>query len=393
MAGITGLGTTYDLPNYTGVLHGLSPAATPFFSAIGGLNGGGQTTSTEFEWSTYDLRNPGQNTKTEGATAPTAEARVRANVTNVTQIHQEKVSVAYSKQAARGQKSGSNNDLSSNVQSERDWQIEQMLKQMILDVEWSFLNGTYAKPGSNGSARKTRGLVSAITTNKLDRGTAITGVTSATDTLTKTAHGLADDTAIVFTATGAATGIVAGRVYYVASQTANTFKVVAKVGGAAITLGTATGIDLRVPTSAATDVDDINDLAQTVYDNGGSADGETATLIVNSVQKRAITAAYATAYGKYVESSRTVGGVNMTTLVTDFGTLNVMASRHVAQDSVILADLGLCRPVYLEVDGKGHFFAEPLAKTGASEDVQLYGEVGLAYGPETAHGIITGLKV
>ncbi|NLA65903.1 MAG: DUF5309 domain-containing protein, partial [Leucobacter sp.] len=127
MSGITGLGTTYNLPNYTGILHGLSPAATPFFSAIGGLNGGGQTTSTEFEWSTYDLRNPGQNTKTEGATAPTAEARVRANVTNVTQIHQEKVSVAYSKQAARGQKAGTNNDQSGNVQSERGWQIEQML--------------------------------------------------------------------------------------------------------------------------------------------------------------------------------------------------------------------------------------------------------------------------
>lgn len=393
MAGITGLGTTYNLPNYTGVLHSLSPAATPFFSAIGGLNGGGQTTSTEFEWSTYDLRNPGQNTKTEGATAPTAEARVRANVTNVTQIHQEKVSVAYSKQAARGQKAGTNNDQSSNVQSERDWQIEQMLKQMILDVEWSFINGTYAKPGSNGTARQTRGLVAAITTNKLSRGTSITGASSATDTITSTAHGLANDTAIVFSSVGAASGIIPGRVYYVASKATDTFKVVSAVGGTAITLGTASDIAFRVPTTAGTDVDDINDLAQTVYDNGGSADGETATLIVNSVQKRALTAAYATAYGKYVESSRNVGGVNMTTLVTDFGTLNVMASRHVAQDSVILADLGLCRPVYLEVDGKGHFFAEPLAKTGASEDVQLYGEVGLAYGPETAHGIITGLKV
>lgn len=393
MAGITGLGTTYNLPNYTGILHGLSPAATPFFSAIGGLNGGAQTTSPEFEWSTYDLRNPGQNTKTEGATAPDASARVRSNVTNVTQIHQSKVSTSYSKQGARGQKSGTNNDKASNVQSERDWQIEQELKQMVLDVEWSFLNGVYAKPSTNADARKTRGLVAAITTNKLTRGTAITGASSATDTITSTAHGLANDTAIVFSAVGAATNIVPGRVYYVASKATDTFKVVSAVGGTAITLGTASDIAFRIPATAATDVDDINDLAQKVYDNGGSADGETATLIVNSVQKRAITAAYASAYGKFVETSRNVGGVGMTTLVTDFGILNLMASRHVAQDSVILADLGLCRPIYLEVDGKGHFFAEPLAKTGASDDVQLYGEVGLEYGPETAHGIITGLKV
>jgi hypothetical protein len=55
--------------------------------------------------------------------------------------------------------------------------------------------------------------------------------------------------------------------------------------------------------------------------------------------------------------------------------------------------LGECSPVYLEVPGKGHFFAEPLAKTGASDDVQLYGEVGLAYGVESSHGILTGCSL
>ena len=393
MSGITGLGTTYNLPNYTGMLHELSPSATPFFSAIGGLNGGGQTTSTEFEWETYDLRNPGQNTKTEGATAPPAEARVRGNVTNVTQIHQEKVSVSYSKQSAKGQKAGTNNDQANPVLSERDWQIQQMIKQMLLDVEWSFLLGTYAKPGNNSTARRTRGLIEAIQTNVIDLGTGFADATSATDTITSTSHGLSNGDAIVFTDVGAAANIVVGRVYYVLSVATNTFKVATSVGGSALTLGTATGIDFRLPVTGTTDVDDINDLAQKVYDNGGSSDGETATLIVNSKQKRAISAAYASAYGKYVENSRTVGGVNMTTLVTDFGTLNVMPSRHVHQDAIVLADLSMCRPVYLEVEDKGHFFAEPLAKTGASEDVQLYGEVGLAYGPETAHGIITGLKV
>jgi hypothetical protein len=36
MSGITAMGTTYNLPNYTGLLYGLSPEETPFFSAIGG---------------------------------------------------------------------------------------------------------------------------------------------------------------------------------------------------------------------------------------------------------------------------------------------------------------------------------------------------------------------
>ena len=78
MSGITGLGTTYNLPNYTGILFGLTPSETPLFSAIGGLTGGRQATSTEFEWETFDLRNANQNVALEGATAPTAQAIARA---------------------------------------------------------------------------------------------------------------------------------------------------------------------------------------------------------------------------------------------------------------------------------------------------------------------------
>src|SRR5213076_1716790 len=101
MAGITGIGTTFNLPNYHGELFAISPAETPLLSSIGGLTGGGSTGSTEFEWQTYDLRDPNQASRVrlEGATAPTAEERVRANVRNVCQIHQEKVSVSYTKQA------------------------------------------------------------------------------------------------------------------------------------------------------------------------------------------------------------------------------------------------------------------------------------------------------
>lgn len=393
MAGITGLGTTYNLPNYTGVLHQLSPSVTPLFSAIGGLGNGGQTTSTEFEWEAFDLREPDQNVKTEGATAPTAEARVRSNVTNVTQIHQEKVSVSYSKLGATGQKSGTNNDQANPVLSEIDWQVEQALKQMLLDVEWSFINGKYSKPGNNSTPRKTRGLIDAISTNRIERGTVKTGLSAATDTITETSTTVADGDEVVFTDVGASTAIRAGRRYFVVGKSSNAFKVSASKGGSPITIGSAT-VSLRVAASGTTDVDDFNELAQIVYDNGGIANLDTATLIMGSSQKRALSAAYASAYGgKFVESSRTVGGVNVTTVVTDFGTLNVMVDRYVPADTVILASLDHMRPVYLEVPGKGHFFAEPLAKTGSSDDVQLYGEVGLAYGPETAHGVMTGLKI
>jgi len=393
MAGISGLGTNYNLPNYTGILHSLTPAATPLFSAVGGLTGGKQTTSTEFEWSTYDLRNAGQPAVVEGATAPTAQGRVRANVTNVVQIHQEKVSVAYSKIAAYGQKAGSNNDAPSNVAGEVDWQVTQMLKQMVRDIEFSFLNGTYQKPADNSTGRKTRGLIPAITSNVTAvAASTITGLSAATDTITETSTALADGDKIVFTSVGASTAITTGRVYHVVNKSTNAFKVSETAGGSAVTIGTAT-VAYRKPRSTALATTDIDGILQKVWDNGGLGDGETSTLIVNSKQKLAISAAYAGAYGKFVETSRTVGGVAVDTIVTDFGVVNIMLNRFMPVDAIVVASLGELAPVYLEVPGKGHFFAEPLAKTGASDDVQLYGEVGLEYGPESHHGIITGLAV
>jgi hypothetical protein len=392
MSGITAMGTTYNLPNYTGLLYGLSPRETPFFSAIGGLNGGMQTDSTEFEWGYYDLRAPGQNVQLEGATAPTAQERVRSNGSNVTQIHQEKVSVSYSRQGATGMKSGVNNTLQSSVTNELDWQTEQMLVQMVRDVEYSFMLGSYNKPTDNTTKRQTRGLLTAIATNKVDNSTStVTGLSASTDTITETATALSNGDKIVFTDTGASTAISTGRTYYVVSKSTNAFKVSLTSGGSAITIGTAT-VAYRKPYTTALTPDTLSASLQSIYDNGGFRGGAR-TLIVNSTQKIKISAAYASAYGKFTETSRTVGGVAVDSIVTDFGTVNVMLSPFVPQDAILAVALSECKPVYLEVPGKGHFFAEPLAKTGASDEVQLYGEVGLAYGNERDHGLITGLAI
>jgi hypothetical protein len=399
MAGITGMGTTFNLPNYAGELFAITPDDTPLLSAIGGLTGGGMTTATEFEWQTYDLRDPAQRTKVEGATAPTAEERVRANVRNVCQIHQEKVSVSYTKQAAVGQMAtpqsapftGVNG--SNPVTNELDWQTAQALKSVALDVNFSFINGSYANPTTNATARQTRGLLAAITTNRIAKGTAVTGATSATDTITSTGHGLSDGNKIVFTAIGAATNIVPGRVYYVDAIDANTFKVATTNGGTALTLGTATGIAFTKPWATTLTGDHVSDLLQLAYDNGGISEQNTGTLLCNSIQKRAITKAFASQYGQYQETSRTIGGVSVSTVVTDFGTLNLMMDRHMPQDTIAAVSLEQLMPVFLNIPGKGVFFDEALAKTGASDERQLYGEIGLKYGSERAHAVMTGLVV
>jgi hypothetical protein len=394
MAGISALGTNYNLPNYTGILHALTPADTPFFSAIGGLTGGRQTTSTEFEWQKYDLRDASQPAVVEGADAPTLTGRVRANVTNVVQIHHSAVGVAYSKAAAVGQKAGTNNDAMNPVRSELDWQVEQELKAMVRDVNYSFWQGVYQKPSDNNTARKTRGLLAAITTNAQVADETLVGngdsLWEADDeVITEATHGLAVGDRVRIAIDSGATGATAGYYWVKTVPTANTFTVSPTKGGTTQAISADGVVDVYKATALS--IVKLNTLMQSVWDNGGMAESVTATLAVNSGLKLTISQLYANAYGKFMETSRNVGGVNFETIVTDFGTLNLMLDRQIPQGTLAVVSLEQCAPIYLEVPQKGHFFAEPLAKTGATDRTQLYGEVGLEYGNEAAHGKIEGL--
>lgn len=395
MAGITALGTTYNLPNYTGILHLLTPADTPFFSAIGGLTGGGQSTDKEFEWGTYDLRTAGQNVSLEGQDAPTPQERVRATANNITQIHHEAVSISYTKQAATGALSGlATAGATSSVLNELDFQTRNMLTQMVRDVEWSFINGVYQKPVDNTTARKTRGLLAAITSNVISASAAaVTGAAAAaTDIITATAHGMTAGDTVRFASVGAATPLTTTDVYYVIATNlaANTFSVSLTKGGSIVNItvdGTVTWSEGVTLTKTLIDT-----LLQTAYDNGGLMESDTRTLLVPSSQKLAVTAAYTTAGYVIKNLDGNVGGVNVQRVDSDFGTLNLMVDRHMPQDTIAAVSLEDCRPVYLEVPGKGHFFEEPLAKTGATDRNQLYGEVGLDYGNQMKHAKMTGLK-
>lgn len=395
MGAVSGLGTTYNLPNYTGTLHLLTPTDTPFFSAIGGLSGGKQTTSTAFEWQTEDIAAASQPAGIlEGADAPTAAERSRSNVSNVVQIHQEQVSIAYSKLAAIGLKAGINNAAGNPITNERDHQIELTLKKMVRDIEYSFLQGTYQAPSDNSTGRKTRGLLAAISTNANVAETLVgdgaSAWTAADEVITETAHGLAVGDRVRIAITSGATGATAGYFYVRTVPSSSTFTVSATKALTAVQAITADGV-VDVYKQPALTVDHIEDLLQDVYDNGGIMETGTAALLVGSAQKRALSAAYASAYGKFQETSRTVGGVAVDTVVTNFGTLNVMLDRHMPAGTIAVASLEQCAPVYLEVPGKGHFFAEQLATTGSAENWQVYGEVGLEYGAETAHGKLTNL--
>lgn len=312
MTGVTGQGTTYNLPNYTGDLFLVSKEDTPFLSAIGGLTGGESAGSTLIEWQTEDMRDADiTRQRTEGAQAPNGEERPRSRVSNVLEIHQEAVELSYTRQATTRMRSTDGEKLvtigtTTMPESELKHQLDLSLKQVARDVNKAFITGTYQNPTDNTTPRKTRGLVEAITTN----------VVAGTGSLTE---------------------------------------------------------------------DLVLDTLQKVWEHGGIREGETRTILVGAKMKRALSKVFIKENG-YRETSRTVGGVNVQAIETDFGACNIMLDNDVPADTLLVVSLEECAPVFLEIPGKGTFFAEPLAKTGAFDKVQLYGEIGLRYGAEQHHG-------
>lgn len=317
MATVSGQGTTFNLPNYTGELFNIAPSDTPFLSAIGGLGSGKATTSVEFEWQTEDLESTSaNNAKVEGAAAPAASGVSRSNVSNVVEIHQESIEVSYTKQAATGLHNGINWEESNPVRDELAHQVNLKLRKVAVDIEKSFLSGVYAKPANNATARTTRGVLTAITTN-------------------------------VFANAGTP----------------------------------------RALTKAIVD----NALAD-MFENGAVLNQASTVLMVGPAQKIALSNLYSSATLNQPTETRNIGGVAIDTLVTDFGVFGVMVNRWFPTGKIGVIDLSVCAPVFLNVPGKGHLFVEPLAKTGASDKYQLYGEVGLEYGPEVYHGLIGDLS-
>lgn len=310
-------GTTFTLPNYTGVLFELGKMTTKFLSAIGGVQGVRPTADVAFGITTFDAGgNTANGNNQEGQTAPDGTQVARSGLGNVVEIFHEAVEISYTKQAAQGQLnliSGKAITGAPNAGPELPWQVQQKLKKIARMVNYQFINGTYAFPADNVTPRKTRGLLSAITTN----------------------------------ATAADGG-----------------------GGAADTL----------------DVNYLEGLVKDVFDGGGLEDELSATILVNSAQKIAIDRLY----GKAPDSV-TIGGVTLERIYTPLGTFNIMIDRAMPQSQLALVSLNVVQPVGLVIPNKGILFEEPLAKTGAADKTQIYGELGLDHGPEEFHGKITNL--
>ena len=81
-------------------------------------------------------------------------------------------------------------------------------------------------------------------------------------------------------------------------------------------------------------------------------------------------------YG-YAPEDRNIGGLNIKQIETDFGNIAVApAHRFMPAATLLIADLSVVSPVFQLVPEKGLLFYEDLAKTGASEKGQIFGQIG-----------------
>jgi hypothetical protein len=329
--GISGQGTTFALPNYVGDLFSVTPTDTPFLSSIGGLTGGESTSATLFQWQGFDLRDAEDDRqRLEGADAPTPEARTRFNVTNVVEIHQEAIEVSYTKLAAFGQYASTGAPAAANAAG-----IDGA-NPVLSEMDWQ-VRQALVQIARDVEATFLTGSYAQPGDNSSPRQTR--GLLEAIESNV--------------------------------------------IDGEGVVLGDPNG-ETNEPGGV------LLDLMQSVWENGGIMESETATVMCNAFQKRQLTRAFISERN-YQEATRTVGGVSVTTIETDFGVINVLLNRHMPSDEITVVSLEECAPVFLNVPDKGFLFVEPLAKVGAADRSQIYGEIGLKYGNERKHGKLTGL--
>ena len=92
-----------------------------------------------------------------------------------------------------------------------------------------------------------------------------------------------------------------------------------------------------------------------------------------------------------VPAARNINGISLSSVVTPIGVVYLYLGEYLPAGTALLLNLSVLAPVFQPVPGKGNFFLEALAKTGAGEKYQLFGQIGLDHGPEWYHGKFTGI--
>lgn len=165
---------SFAVPGYSGMLYEKGNNRTPLVTSI--INNMRYTNSVEFvlgqDYTEEDGAIPNIS-ESASLTAPDPTYITREQATNVTQIYHESIAISDAKRSNMGTLSGANIEGQyANPQVELDFQIARKMSKIRKSMEKAFINGTYNKATTDATVNKTRGLVSAITTNTKAMGSA-----------------------------------------------------------------------------------------------------------------------------------------------------------------------------------------------------------------------------
>ena len=306
--------TSFGVLNYSGMLFNKGNTKTPLSSAIGGR--AKTTNHVEFvtgqEYTGGGAGSQPAISETASLTAPDATIATREQKTNVTQIFQESVGISYAKQSNMGTLAGVNiANQQANPMNELDFQVAVKMQKVARDIEYTFINGVYNKATSDATINKTRGLVSAITTNTKAMGSKALGIW------------------------------------------------------------------------------DIADMMKKIYESNAPTQG--LVLWCDATTMFQINADAVNNGLTVIPASREINGIALSSVVTPLGVVYLYLGECLPKGTALLLNLDVIAPVYQPVPGKGNFFLESLAKVGAGEKYQLFGQIGLDHGPEWYHGKFTGI--
>lgn len=169
--------TKSDTLAYLGALYaiGAQNAKTKLLQMMGGMAGGGAKVSNALAFilnQNYAVTSGAQPAITEDASCGilTPATTARTQDTNTTQIFQRPYGVSYVKQAQFGAISGLAATIAPTIIDEFGFQRAVELKNMAIDMDYTFVNGVYQAAANTATAAKTCGIISAISTNAVAAG-------------------------------------------------------------------------------------------------------------------------------------------------------------------------------------------------------------------------------
>lgn len=135
---------------------------------------------------------------------------------------------------------------------------------------------------------------------------------------------------------------------------------------------------------------DIADMMKKVYESNAPTQG----LVVwcDAITMFQINADAANNGLTVIPADRTVNGLALSKVVTPLGEVYLYLGECLPSGTAFLLNLDVIAPVGQDVPGKGNFYREELAKTGAGSKYHIFGQIGLDHGPEWYHGKWTGIS-